>query len=229
MLTLAIETSGRAGSVALLDSSGVVTERFLELGGRHAQSLLPAVGQLLTDSSHAARDLELVAVSIGPGSYTGLRVGAVCAKTLAFAVGCPLAAVDTLQAIACNSPPDISAVEVISDAQRGDLFVGRFVRTTTGVWEPAREIEVVPSAAWAASLHAAVTVSGPGLDKFASLAEGRARLLDSNCRVPVASWIARLGLAALRAGKIADLATLEPLYLRRSSAEVQWEKLHPGK
>jgi tRNA threonylcarbamoyladenosine biosynthesis protein TsaB len=229
MLTLAIETSGRAGSVALVNADGLLAEQVLELGSRHAQSLVPTIGRLLAGSGHAARDLALVAVSVGPGSFTGLRVGVVCAKTLAYAVGCPLAAVDTLRAIACNSPAEVSDVDVVCDAQRGDLFVGRYSRTPTGLWQARGEIEIVRAEDWAARLHPDLIVSGPGLDKYASLAEGRVRLLAAEFRVPVATWVARLGVAAHEAGESTDLALVEPRYLRRSSAEAQWEKLHPGK
>ena len=77
-------------------------------------------------------------MSVGPGSFTGLRVGVVCAKTLAYATGARLAAVDTLEAIAANSPPDVETVHVITDAQRGDLFVGTYRRTADGRLAPRR-------------------------------------------------------------------------------------------
>lgn len=229
MLTLAIETSGPTGSVALVASGAVVAEKTLELGRQHAQALLPTIRSLLHDTDRSVRDLQLVAVSLGPGSYTGLRIGIVCAKTLAYAIGCPLAAVDTLQTIACNSPEDVPAVEVISDAQRGDLFVGRYARTSAGDWAPQNEIAIVRAEGWAAELVAGATISGPGLEKVANLLDGRFHLLPSECHVPAAVWVARLGIAAYEAGQAVDLWGIEPRYLRRSSAEVQWEKLHPGK
>src|SRR5450759_3825007 len=99
MLTLAIETSGPLGSVALFESETVLGEQSLELGRQHGQSLIPTIRQLLTFYGKLPRDLELVAVSIGPGSYTGLRVGVVCAKTLAYAANSQLVAVDTLHAV----------------------------------------------------------------------------------------------------------------------------------
>src|SRR5437016_3375486 len=140
MLTLAIETSGSVGSVAVLESTRVLGEQSLALGRQHGQSLVPTIRQLLSDCGKRARDCDLVAVSIGPGSFTGLRVGVVCAKTLAYAADCRLAAVDTLHAIACNSPPDVSTVEVLCDAHRGDLFTGRYTRNATGGWNPQEGI-----------------------------------------------------------------------------------------
>src|SRR5712671_1633891 len=108
LLTLAIETSGPLGSVAVIEAGQVLGEETLELGRQHGQSLIPTIGRVLADSGKKARDCQLVAVSVGPGSYTGLRVGVVCAKTLAYVANCRLAAVDTLQSIACNSPVDVA-------------------------------------------------------------------------------------------------------------------------
>src|SRR5262245_58515613 len=117
ILTLALESSGPAGSIALLEGERVLGEQTLELGCRHGQALLPEIRRLLARCNRTARDCRLVAVSIGPGSFTGLRVGVTCAKTMAFATGCQVAAVDTLLAIAANSPPDTAQVHVVADAQ----------------------------------------------------------------------------------------------------------------
>lgn len=228
MLTLAIETSGPLGSVALFESGSVLAEQSLELGVQHGQSLVPTIRQLLNSRGQTPRNLKLVAVSIGPGSYTGLRVGVVCAKTLAYVANCQLAAVDTLQAVACNSPADATMVEVICDAQRGDLFSGKYQSDSSGVWRPQDEIRQISAADWARQVKSTDTLSGPGLDKFAHLVEGRCHVLPSDFRRPQAVWVGRLGIEKQKLGHLANLWSVEPLYLRRSSAETQWEKLHPA-
>jgi tRNA threonylcarbamoyladenosine biosynthesis protein TsaB len=227
MLTLAIETSGPVGSVALLNARQVLGEEELELGRQHGQELIPAIHRLFSGCDRKPGDLELVAVSVGPGSYTGLRVGVVCAKTLVYTTRCRLAAVDTFQAIAGNSPADLSTIEVIGDAQRGDLFRGRYARTADGRWRRDGGIEVIAAEVWAAGLSADDVLSGPGINKFGHLVGGRCRVLPPECRIPRAGCVARLGIEAIEAGLAADFWSIEPLYLRRSSAEVQWEKLHP--
>lgn len=229
MFVLAIETSASVGSVAILEADSVLAEQTLELGRKHAQSLIPAIQQVLDRCGRSPHDLGLIAVSIGPGSYTGLRVGVVCAKTFAYLLKCPLVAVDTLLAIACNSPPDVPHVDVIADAQREDLFVGRYERSTAGPWVRPGEIRALRAADWGSELTDRHTVSGPGLEKYGALAQGHCRILPPEFRVPHAACVARLGLDVLAAGQTADPWTLQPLYLRRSSAEFQWEKLHPGK
>ncbi len=228
MLTLAIETSGPLGSIALVDGANVLGEEALELGRQHGQSLIPAIGRILEQAGKTPRDLALLAVSVGPGSFTGLRVGVVCAKTLAYATGCRLAAVDTLQAIAGNSPPEVSTVEVVCDAHRGDLFVGRYNRVSAEAWEPAAPIEVVNAERWRELLPPDGVVTGPALEKLAPLMASRCRIVPAELWVPQATWIARLGRQAVESGNVSDLWSVEPVYLRRSSAELQWERLHPG-
>jgi tRNA threonylcarbamoyladenosine biosynthesis protein TsaB len=227
MLILAIETSGPLGSVALLDGQGLLAEQTLELGRKHAQSLIPTIQQVLAQDAKAPQDIGLVAVSIGPGSYTGLRVGVVCAKTLAYAVKCPLVAVDTLLAIACNSPAELSRIDVIADAQRGDLFVGRYELNASGQWMRLGEVQACRAEDWAGELTDRHTVSGPGLEKFGGLIAGKCRALTAEFWVPNAVQIAQLGAKLFADGETADPWAVEPLYLRRSSAEVQWEMLHP--
>ncbi|MGE5193070.1 MAG: tRNA (adenosine(37)-N6)-threonylcarbamoyltransferase complex dimerization subunit type 1 TsaB, partial [Deltaproteobacteria bacterium] len=134
MLTLALETSGPVGSVAVVESGELLCERTLKLGRQHGQALIPAIRAALEECGKKAKDCDLVAVSIGPGSFTGVRVGVVCAKTLAYAAPCRLAAVDALHAIACNSPADVWSVKVIGNAQRGDLFTAKYVRSAGGDW-----------------------------------------------------------------------------------------------
>jgi tRNA threonylcarbamoyladenosine biosynthesis protein TsaB len=106
MRILAIETTDQAGSVALLDGPQVVVEIRLPASQRSAQSLSPAIGELLRSAAWRPADVGLVAVAIGPGSFTGLRVGVTTAKTFAYAVGCALVGVPTLEAIAAQATAD---------------------------------------------------------------------------------------------------------------------------
>ncbi|MEX0712672.1 MAG: tRNA (adenosine(37)-N6)-threonylcarbamoyltransferase complex dimerization subunit type 1 TsaB, partial [Pirellulales bacterium] len=87
MRILALETSGKSGSVAVLRGDVLLAEEPLEPSQRSAQSLAPAMRQLLEAVAWTPRDVQLVAVTLGPGSFTGLRVGVTTAKTFAYAVG----------------------------------------------------------------------------------------------------------------------------------------------
>ncbi len=93
---------------------------------RHGRGLIPAIAALLALEGLAVADLDAVAVGLGPGSYTGLRIGLTAAKTLAYAAGKPLVPLDSLEAIARNAPDDARQVVVAVDAQRGDAYLAEF-------------------------------------------------------------------------------------------------------
>lgn len=129
MYVLGIETSGLEGSIALLRDHECLGELWLnQHGRRHAQSLVFEIGELLQQHGLKPPDVDLVSVSRGPGSFTGLRVGMVCAKTFAYATGSRFISIDTFMAIANNVPSTINRVHVIEDAQREDLFAAEYVR-----------------------------------------------------------------------------------------------------
>src|SRR5262245_38001918 len=113
---LVIETSSRVGRLGLARGGIVVREAKLDETRRHARDLAATVGRLLTEEGLAPRDLTGVMVSIGPGGYTGLRVGVMSAKALAYATGCKLAAVPTFAAIAEQTPAEARQMWVIADA-----------------------------------------------------------------------------------------------------------------
>jgi tRNA threonylcarbamoyladenosine biosynthesis protein TsaB len=217
VIVLGIETSGPMGSLALLRDGRCIEERFLpELGRRHAQSLVPEVVSLLGRHGVAASDVEGIAISVGPGSFTGLRVGVTLAKTFVYAAGAKLAAVETFRAIAENTPA-APAANVVADAQRGGLIFGRYVRAGDGGFARDGQLRLVAPDDVLALINAGDLLTGPGVERLGkplSVAVPAAHL-----RLPRASIVACLGEAALQAGEAADPWTLEPLYVRKSAAE----------
>ncbi len=224
MLTLGIETSQRQGTVALVRDGDCLDKRPLSTGGRrHAQSLVAEIDAMLTDHNASPADCDVVAVSIGPGSFTGLRVGVVCAKTFAYATGCHLTSVDTLCAIASNSPADVLRVQVVSDAQRGELYLGRYERAEDGIWSATAEVEVVDGEQWCGLLSDTEVVTGPGLAPFEARLASVCRVLSETLRIPQASAVARIGEQRSQAGQHDNAWTLEPFYIRKSAAEEKWD------
>jgi tRNA threonylcarbamoyladenosine biosynthesis protein TsaB len=218
-LLLGIETSGLAGGIVLCRGAECLAESQLEEAPRrHAQTLVSQIGVLLREAGHRVCDLDAVAVSIGPGSFTGLRVGVVCAKTLAYATGCRLAAVDTLRAIAANSPAGLDRVHVLSDALRGDAYVATY-QFCDGTWAAEQPPTIAAAQPWLAKCAPGEAISGPGLAAYAQFAPPSCRQLPAETWTPLARIIARLGLSQLERGEAADCATLVPFYLRRSAAE----------
>jgi tRNA threonylcarbamoyladenosine biosynthesis protein TsaB len=226
MLILGIETSGPRGSIALCRDGVCLAEAELENAPRrHAQTLVSQIQATLERLRVRVADLEAVAVSVGPGSFTGLRVGVVCAKTLAYATGCRLAAVDTLEAIAANSPAGVDAVHVIADAQRGDLFVGTYHRTSDGDWVREGPPTILAAASWIAALGKGEIVTGPGLAAIRQSETAAWRSLPETAWTPSAHAVAAIGARQIARGLLANCATLEPFYLRRSAAEERADPL----
>lgn len=220
MITLGIETSGQQGSVALLCNGQLLGNRDLSREGRrHARTLLAEIRDLLSEATVRSDDVNTLAVSIGPGSFTGLRVGVTVAKTWAYATKANAVAVDTFLAIARQASTDAAQLQVINDAQRGDLFVGRFDRSNDGTWKRQAAIEIVAVDDWLSRLSNETAVTGPAVEKLESQLAGRCFLESPLTRHPLAASISLLGEASVIAGQVDDLWRLEPLYLRRSAAE----------
>jgi tRNA threonylcarbamoyladenosine biosynthesis protein TsaB len=218
---LILETSGRVGEVALAEGPSLLAVRRLAEGRRHARDLAPAVAELLRRQGWTPRDLAAVFVSRGPGSYTGLRVGLISAKVLAYATGCALLALDTFAAVAAQTPPGIDRVDVLADAQQGKVYVQPFARREDE-WRPSGEMAIRPFAEWLAGRETAAGVTGPGLRKWAAQLPVAA-LVDAAQWEPRAESLLGIGLARYRAGERDDPWTAEPLYLRPSAAEQQWD------
>jgi tRNA threonylcarbamoyladenosine biosynthesis protein TsaB len=195
--------------------------RRLEETRRHARDLTPAIRELLAEQSWQPRDVQAVIVSRGPGSYTGLRVGIMSAKTFAYSAGCALIAVDTFAALALQAPPSVSRIDVLADAQQDKVYVQSFVRSAED-WQPLSELAIRKFADWLAAREPSAWVTGPGLLKWASHLPAVVPQVEASLWEPQPASLLRLGLARYRAGQRDDPWTLEPLYLRPSSAEEQW-------
>ncbi len=153
MRILALETTDKIGSVAAIVGDNLLAELTLDAGQRSAQSLLPAVASLLGQVAWRPADVQLLAVSIGPGSFTGLRVGVTAAKVFAYAVGAEVLGVNTLEAVAANCIEHrCDKLSVVIDAQRGEVVVQSFVRQADGWFHPAGPQELLHADVWLARL-----------------------------------------------------------------------------
>ena len=133
MRILALETTEAVGTVAAMCDGKLLTELTLEPTLRSAQSLAPAMKALLERVGWHATDVDLVAVTVGPGSFTGLRVGVTAAKTFAYAAQADVLGLDTLEVIAAGVPEDIDLISTAVDAQRGDVVAALFTRGDDGL------------------------------------------------------------------------------------------------
>jgi tRNA threonylcarbamoyladenosine biosynthesis protein TsaB len=219
MNVLGLETSGLSGSIAL-DCDGVIEQRELATQGRrHAQTLIAEMRDLLQAHGLRPADVNALAVSIGPGSFTGLRVGVVCAKTFAYATKCRVIAVDTLAAVAQQAPSEFARLWIVSDAQRGDFFTARYTRTATG-WQREGDLQIVHGRSWLPTLSASDVVAGPAVNRITDTEPIAARIVrDAWTTRPTAAAVIELARPRLAAGETDDFWSLAPLYIRPSAAE----------
>lgn len=217
MKLLAVETSGSVGSLAISEDGVIVCEQILQTAGkRHAQTLASETRELFERFQWALKDLQAVAVSTGPGSFTGLRVGVVFAKTLAWANDTKLIAVDTLQAIAQRVPEVHERVLAISDAQRSELFFAEYrLQPETGIRVSDEAVRIIRPE----ELPQTGLITGPALQKFQPLIPSTLQIADASLWEGSAATVARIGYEHWLAEHFADPDLLEPLYLRRSYAE----------
>jgi tRNA threonylcarbamoyladenosine biosynthesis protein TsaB len=226
MRIVAIETSGQRGSVATLcgdaEAARLVRQAELPKDQRSAQSLSPALRQLLVDTGWQASSIELVIVAVGPGSFTGLRIGVTTAKTLAYAIGAEMLGVNTLSVLASQAPPSAQALWTVMDAQRGELFVAKFQASRNGVAEMVGQTAIMGREAWLAELRTGDQVTGPALPRVLPLLPQGVRAVSDEEWQPTAAAVGRVGWQSYRAGVRDDLWKLLPKYYRLSAAEEKW-------
>jgi len=226
MRMLALETTDRLGGAAALEGGNLLAELDLNPIQRSAQSLAPAMRALLETVGWRPDQVELVAVSVGPGSFTGLRVGVTAAKVFAYAVGAEVLGVNTLEAIAANAGEVVargSTLCVVEDAQRGEVVVQSFVRGAEGDFAPLSPQALLAADAWLARLAAEAVVAGPGLARWGDRLPPGVVMLPRKYWRPRAAVVGQLAARRRAEGRRDDLWKLAPLYYRRSAAEEKWD------
>lgn len=229
---LAIETSGAAGSVAIAVGASLVSLADLPGQRRSTQLLAPTIHSLLAAAGWKPADLQLIAVTIGPGSFTGLRLGVATAKMLAYVTGAAVLGIDTLRTIAAQTAAPVDEVQSLLDAGRGEVLAGHFRFDTAGLPKAVAETALVRVEDWLARLESMATTPGADATHLTGPAvralSGR---LPPDCSLeaeanwePRAATVARLAWHDYCAGRRDDAWTLAPIYYRRSAAEEVWEK-----
>ena len=217
---LLLETSHQPGLVGLAQGKELLAQRRLESGRHNARDLAPAIAGLLSEQGWAASDLDAVAVGRGPGSYTGLRVGIMSAKTMAYVTGCPLVGIDTFAVVAARTPGG-ERIDIIADAQKEAVYVQGFERDGVS-WRAIDELRIMEFGAWIDGRDHSTWVGGPGLVRYRERMPEAVVTSQPECWTPGLDSLLSLASVRLDAGERDDPFALEPLYLRASSAELQW-------
>jgi tRNA threonylcarbamoyladenosine biosynthesis protein TsaB len=212
---LVLETSGKVGQAALITGEGLIAESKLGEERRRASDLALVVDELLRTADWEPTSLTAVVVGLGPGSYTGLRVGLASAKALAYAVGCRFFGVETFAAIATRAPE--GGVSVIADALQGKLF-RRDYRRSGEMLEPAGPLEVIAASDWLATLQPDMRVTGPAAGVWADRLPSDVMVVSGADRDPRPADLLTVARSCPWA-VTTDMWSAEPFYLRGSSAE----------
>jgi len=223
MRILAIETSSPPGSIAISVDGQVWANEFSSVR-RTTELFATAIQELLGSAGLRPTDIDLVATTLGPGSFTGLRIGITAAKVFAHTINARMVAMNTLELIAsqfAHSKTDKAAnpaeVEAILDAQRGELFAARFLVGNDSV-EQVIPTEIISADDWLASRATNATLTGTGLKKILERLPGDATVANEQHWKPTAETLVRIAEAKLADSETTPL-TLVPHYFRRSAAE----------
>jgi tRNA threonylcarbamoyladenosine biosynthesis protein TsaB len=223
MKLLAVESATLSGGAAILDGDRLLGEITLNIAITHSERLLAAVDRLLADCGLAPADLEGLAVSVGPGSFTGLRVGLATVKGLAMALDLPIAPVPTLDALAARLPFADAPVCPILDARKNEVYLSLYRWHGDRMCREWDYLALSPELA-AAELTAPVILLGDGIEACRPWLDGQGdgiRIAPAVQRLPAAATVAELGHAVLAAGDGVGAEALVPLYLRPSEAELK--------
>jgi tRNA threonylcarbamoyladenosine biosynthesis protein TsaB len=231
MPILALDTATLVSSVALATADTLLAEITLQTKKTHSELLMPHIAKLIDMAEVAKTDIKAVAVSIGPGSFTGLRIGLSTAKTLAYAMNIPVVGVPTLAALAYGCPVPGVLLAPMLDAQKGNVYQALFE------WQHGELKEVQPAtvAEIDVALHALIQQERPVvlLGEAAVMYRDKIEQIGKNLVLAVphmiiqrASSVAGLGHKLIEQGVKHNTMSLEPVYIRRSEAEVLWERRH---
>lgn len=242
--TIVFETSGMIGSVAVAAGPRLLEKEYFSGRMQHTSRLLPAIDELVGRQNWRPEDIELIMVSAGPGSFTGIRVAITTAKSLSFALDVPVVAVPSMEALVLNidhtdKPEEIQHAAVILEAGRGNIFTAVFRRNETkvsddrpvpgftvlveqSIMKPSTLLDIAPR-----PLH----LLGAGLDyhKTELAANGRDLFwLDTSLWQPAVENVFRCGRLRAEAGLYVQADALTPIYLRQPEAVEKWAELHGG-
>ncbi len=226
---LAIEISGSLGGLAIGSGNRPTDSAVLDAQARHAAALIPTIAKLCDRQSISLKEIGTVYLSIGPGSFTGLRIAVTAARMLAFAQGARIVTIPSLTVIAQNGIGEKNSPEnlvVIRDAKRKNVYAAHFELVGEQFKPRSAPREVTP-ADFFESLPKPCAICGEGLSLYGDLArEAGLEVLAETKWKPDPAVLFALGCEAARRGDFVDPVKLTPLYVRRPEPEEKWEQMH---
>ena len=228
MKLLAVETATSLLSVALLEEDGVLARADLPADGAHGRLLVPTIDRLFAETKLSLSDLSCLAVSIGPGSFTGLRVGLSTLMGFRMALGLPIVEVPTLEALAWNFCDESRLLCPMLKARTGELYWALFQWQPNGTLQRLSDDRAGAWALWADSLMGPTVMIGEGWqlhrEDLRSAFRSRAAWMVDGPPAAMAASAVNVGLIARGKWAVGDIAESgrAPRYVQRAEAEVKW-------
>jgi tRNA threonylcarbamoyladenosine biosynthesis protein TsaB len=224
MLVLGVETATERLGLAIVREEALLAELHLDVGRRHAEQLVLGLDGLCSDVGIQPRALGAIAVSIGPGSFTGLRIGLAFAQGLALALAIPVIGVPTLDVLARGAEPWLGPVVACLDARRGEVYFSAY-ELAPGRMESLDSSVAVGSAERVAertrALGRRVLLVGTGADLIREAVGPEVICAPRRLGWPRAGLVAALGVERIASGAREEPEHVEPIYVRRSDAELR--------
>lgn len=228
MRVLGLDSATNVAGIAIVDQERLVAEFFLNTGKTHSQRLMPMLARLLAEADLTLADLDGLAVAIGPGSFTGLRIGLATVKGLAQVTGLPLVGVPTLDGLAWNAAGVRGIICPVLNARKQEVYTALYQWKDEELNRLTGYLAISPEqlTGMLAQQEGPVTLLGDGVpvygDTFTRHLGERVRYAPKTHVLPRAAQVAELGVRLLGKGHADDLHALKPIYIRPSEAEARW-------
>lgn len=226
MRVLAIDTSTMLGGIAVMDDAGLIVETRLNVKSTHSERLMTELNHTLKQSGLKISDIDIFAVAIGPGSFTGLRIGLSTVKGFSYVTGKPIVSVPTLEAFAWNFPYSRYPICTMLDARKEEVYAAVFRWEGNGFVRLINEVSIKPSELLGKLNEAErIIFTGEGAllykDTIIEVMGRKAIFAPSQKMVPSPSNVAFIGLEKAMKGEFSEPISLIPFYIRKSEAEIK--------
>ncbi len=231
MKILGIDTSTRCGSIGLIDGSEIISEYLLNLPVTHSERLLESIAYLLKESHCSMEELDGWAISLGPGSFTGLRIGVSTIKGLAYATQKPVAGLSSLDILASQISPTPYLICPLIDARKEEVYTAFYRYDKASLLQRCSLYQAIKPKDLVKGINEKVIFVGDGVKTYGDyLRDSLPSLVlfpDPSLHLPHGATVARLGSELLLKGISLDVKTFTPIYVRASEAEIKWQEKYP--
>ena len=228
MRVLGIDTSTSCGAVGLIDDGEVLSDYLLNIPVTHSERLLGAIEFVLREARCTIRDVDGWAISLGPGSFTGLRIGVSTVKGLAFATGKPVAGVSSLDTLASQVSPTPYLICPILDARKKEVYTAFYRYGNGDILERQSDHQALRPEDLVKKISEQTIFLGDGVKTYREFLlhslPSLAAFPATHLHIPHGSMVAKLGFELLKKGKPLNVSTFSPIYIRPSEAEMKWQE-----